>query len=183
MKFRTTAIAMAVAGTVAAPVAVQAGADEMYASARVGIEYLDSGDTADLNVRSVASRFGARGETDLGNGLTGFGRYEWGVDFNDGADGSSISSRHRYVGLKGDFGSALVGRTYHTFYNFVVGGTDVPWVGSGFNQVAYVGRTDKGLTYRGGSDAFDFGATVYMEMKKMRLTYTKSAPASLSATT
>jgi predicted porin len=160
---------MAVAGTVAAPVAVQAGADEMYASARVGIEYLDSGDTADLNVRSVASRFGARGETDLGNGLTGFGRYEWGVDFNDGADGSSISSRHRYVGLKGDFGSALVGRTYHTFYNFVVGGTDVPWVGSGFNQVAYVGRTDKGLTYRG--------------MKKMRLTYTKSAPASLSATT
>jgi predicted porin len=163
MKFRTTAIAMAVAGTVAAPVAVQAGADEMYASARVGIEYLDSGDTADLNVRSVASRFGARGETDLGNGLTGFGRYEWGVDFNDGADGSSISSRHRYVGLKGDFGSALVGRTYHTFYNFVVGGTDVPWVGSGFNQVAYVGRTDKGLTYRGGSDAFDFGATVYME--------------------
>jgi predicted porin len=154
---------MAVAGTVAAPVAVQAGADEMYASARVGIEYLDSGDTADLNVRSVASRFGARGETDLGNGLTGFGRYEWGVDFNDGADGSSISSRHRYVGLKGDFGSALVGRTYHTFYNFVVGGTDVPWVGSGFNQVAYVGRTDKGLTYAGSSDAFSFGVTLYME--------------------
>jgi len=76
MKFRTTAIAMAVAGTVAAPVAVQAGADEMYASARVGIEYLDSGDTADLNVRSVASRVGARGETNLGNGLTGFGRYQ-----------------------------------------------------------------------------------------------------------
>ena len=37
MKFRTTAIAMAVAGTVAAPVAVQAGADEIYASARIGL--------------------------------------------------------------------------------------------------------------------------------------------------
>ncbi len=82
MKFRTTAIAMAVAGTVAAPVAVQAGADEVYASARVGLEYADSGGTADTAIRSVASRFGARGETDLGNGLTGFGRYEWGVDFN-----------------------------------------------------------------------------------------------------
>ena len=86
MKFRTTAIAMAVAGTVAAPVAVQAGADEIYASARVGIEYKDGdgSDTADFDIRSVGSRFGARGETDLGNGLTGFGRYEWGVDFNNG---------------------------------------------------------------------------------------------------
>jgi len=167
MKFRTTAIAMAVAGTVAAPVAVQAGADEIYASARVGIEYKDEGDTADFDIRSVGSRFGARGETDLGNGLTGFGRYEWQVDFNNGdsddlsGDGS-ISIRHRYVGLKGDFGSALVGQTYHTFYNFVVGGTDVPWVGSGANQVAYVGRTDNGLTYAGSSDALAFGATVYM---------------------
>jgi len=160
MKFKTTAIAMAVAGTVAAPVAVQAGADEIYASARVGLEYLNTDNTGDFEIRSIASRFGARGETDLGNGLTGFGRYEWGVDFNDGGD---LSSRHRYVGLKGDFGSALVGRTYHTFYNFVVGGTDVPWVGSGVNQVAYVGRTDKGLTYAGSSDAFAFGVTLYAE--------------------
>ncbi len=57
----------------------------------------------------------------------------------------------------------MAGRTYHTFYDFVVGGTDIPWVGSGFNQIAYVGRTDKGLTYAGSSDAFAFGATVYME--------------------
>jgi predicted porin len=166
MKFKTTAIAMAVAGVVAAPVAVQAGADEVYASARVGVEYQDTGGTADTNIRSVSSRFGARGETDLGNGLTGFGRYEWGVDFND-SDGDlegdgSISTRHRFVGLKGDFGSALVGQTYHTFYNFAVGATDVPWVASGDNQVAYVGRTDDALTYAGSSDAFAFGATAYM---------------------
>jgi len=167
MKFKTTAIAMAVAGTVAAPVAVQAGADELYASARVGLEYKDAGDTADTKIRSVASRFGARGETDLGNGLIGFGRYEWGVDFNnddsdDLSGDGSISIRHRYVGLKGDFGNVKAGQTYHTFYNFVVGGTDVPWVGSGINQVAYVGRTDNGLTYSGSSDAFAFGATAYM---------------------
>ena len=166
MKFKTTAIALAVAGTVAAPVAVQAGADEIYASARIGLEYLDNDNTADLNIRSVSSRFGARGETDLGNGLTGFGRYEWGVDFNnddsdDLSGDGSISLRHRYVGLKGDFGSALVGQTYHTFYNFVVGPGDIPWVGSGINQVAYVGRTDNGLTYAGSSDAFAFGVTLY----------------------
>jgi predicted porin len=176
MKFKTTAIAMAVAGTVAAPVAVQAGADEMYASARIGLEYKDTAGTSDISARSVASRFGARGETDLGNGLTGFGRYEWGVDFNNTNGGSgaacatncdisgdgSVSVRHRYVGLKGDFGSVRVGQTYNTFYNFVVGPGDIPWVGSGVNQVAYVGRTDNALTYAGSSDAIAFGATAYM---------------------
>ncbi|MCP4469910.1 MAG: porin [Gammaproteobacteria bacterium] len=173
MTFQTTAIAMAVAGVVAAPVAVQAGADEIYASARVGVDYTDKKGTQDTNISSHGSRFGARGETDLGNGLTAFGRYEWGVDFNGGSEVSdtdgedvnvdSFSTRHRYVGLKGDFGSVTAGRTYHTFYNFAVGGTDVPWQGSGANMVAYVGRTDQGLTYAGGSDALAFSATVYMD--------------------
>ncbi len=156
MKFKTTAIAMAVAGTVAAPVAVQAGADEIYASARVGTWFVDEGGTGDFDIKSFSSRFGARGETDLGNGLTGFGRYEWDVDEND------FSIRHRYVGLKGDFGSALIGKTYHTFYNFAVGPTDNPWWHSGYAMIDYVSRTDKGLTYAGSSDNFAFGATVYM---------------------
>jgi len=157
MKFRTTAIAMAVAGTVAAPVAVQAGADELYASARVGLWNVDQGDTSDLEVKSFSSRFGARGETDLGNGLTGFGRYEWDVDEND------FSIRHRYVGLKGDFGSVLAGQTFHTFYNFAVGPNDNPWWHSGYAMVSYRSRTDHGITYSGGSDAFSFGATAYFD--------------------
>jgi len=166
MKFKTTAIAMAVAGTVAAPVAVQAGADEIYASARVGIWNVDqrsttgadAGDTrSDLQVKSFSSRFGARGETDLGNGMTGFGRYEWDVDEND------FSIRHRYVGLKGDFGSVLVGQTYHTFYNFTVGPVDNPWWHAGYAMVAYTGRTDKAITYAGSSDAFAFGVSAYFE--------------------
>ena len=75
MKFKTTAIAMAVAGVVAAPVAAQA-ADEIYASARIGVwAHKDSGDN-NTAVKSFSSRFGAKGETDLGNGLTGFGRFE-----------------------------------------------------------------------------------------------------------
>jgi predicted porin len=159
MKFKTTAIAMAVAGIVAAPMAVQAGADELYASARVGALFEDTGGTADTDIKSMASRFGAKGETDLGNGLIGFGRYEWGVDFNDGG---SISKRHRFVGLKGDWGSVKLGQTYQTFYSFVVGPGDNPWWNSGVAQVAYVGRTDKAITYSGGSGSFAFGATAYM---------------------
>jgi predicted porin len=157
MKFKTTAIALAVAGTVAAPVAVQAGADEVYASARVGLKYTDTGGVADFDVNSFASRFGMRGETDLGNGLTGFGRYEFGVSDSTGAS----STRHLYTGLKGNFGSILMGRTYHTFYNFVVGPLDIPWWHSGNTMVEYRGRTQDALTYSGGSGNFSFGATGY----------------------
>ena len=161
MKFKTTAIAMAVAGIVAAPVAVQAGADEVYASARIGVWNVQEadgagGDSQQTEVKSFSSRFGAKGETDLGNGLTGFGRYEWDVDEND------FAIRHRYVGLKGDFGSVLLGQTYHTFYNFAGGAADLPWWHSGYAMVDFRGRTDDAITYAGGSGNFNFGATAYM---------------------
>ena len=147
---------MAVAGTVGAPVAATADGS-IYASARVGLEHSDTGAVADLDVRSFASRFGARGETDLGNGMTGFGRYEWDVDLEDG---ESIKIRHRYVGVKGDFGSVTIGQAYHTYYNFVYGPTDNPWWGSGYFYPS-PGRTDNAITYAGGTGAIGFGASAY----------------------
>jgi predicted porin len=159
MKFKTTAIALAMAGTIAAPMMAQAGDGAVYGSARIGIKNVDTGGVSETSIGGVASRFGIKGETDLGNGMAGFGRYEWGVS----TEGSGVlSRRHAYVGLKGDFGSVLVGQTYHTFYNTLVGPLDIPWVGSGFAQVAYVGRTSEALTYAGGTDAISFGATLYM---------------------
>jgi predicted porin len=179
MKFKTSAIALAVAGVVATPMAAQA---DIYASARIGVENVDSGDVSDLRMRSFGSRFGARSETDLGNGMTGFGRFEWDVDFRDhnqdvvdrdptdpdsdgldGGDKDDIDLRHRYVGLKGDFGSVTIGQTYHTFYNFVVGPTDNPWWASGYNMVEYKGRTDNAVTYAGGTGNISFGVTGYFE--------------------
>jgi predicted porin len=176
MKFKTTAIAMAVAGVVAAPVAVQAGADEIYASARIGVWGHKDGGENNTEVKSFSSRFGAKGETDLGNGLTSFGRFEWDIDFqNESGDKrdaagnvttsgnrDSITKRHMYVGLKGDFGSVLVGQTYQTFYNFVVGPNDNPWWHSGYSMVNYRGRTDRAITYAGSSGDFNFGATAYL---------------------
>ena len=154
---------MAVAGTVAAPVAVQAGADELYASARVGLWSVDQDGATNLDVRSFSSRFGARGETDLGNGMTGFGRYEWDVDFNTDLGEDDISVRHRYAGIKGDFGSVLLGQTYHTFYNYVVGPLDNPWWHSGYAMVNYRGRTDGAITYAGGAGAVSFGLSAYFQ--------------------
>jgi predicted porin len=180
MKFKPTLLAIAVAGTVAAPVAVQAGADEIYASARVGVWNVKQDDGTgtdssiqDTEIKSFSSRFGARGETDLGNGLTGFGRYEVGMDFNGGSDAvdadgdavnvDGITNRHRYVGLKGGWGSVLVGQTYHTWYNYMTGPLDNPWWHSGYSMINYRGRTDQGITYDGGTGGFNFGATMYFQ--------------------
>ena len=159
MNFKTSAIALAVAGIVATPMAAQA---DLYASARIGVENVDTAGVSDARMRSFGSRFGVRSETDLGNGMTGFGRYEWDVDFND-ADGTDdgITMRHRYVGLKGDFGSLTIGQTYHTFYNHVVAPLDNPWWASGYAMVNYRGRTDGAVTYAGSAGAVSFGVTGY----------------------
>jgi predicted porin len=148
---------MAVAGIAAAPVAVQAGADEVYASARVGLTYTDYADTADFSIQNMSSRFGMRGETDLGNGMTGFGRYEFSVT------DSGVGLRHRYVGLKADWGSLTLGQTNHTFYQYVVGPLDNPWWYSGITMLEYRGRTDHAITYTGGAGAISFGVTAYLE--------------------
>jgi predicted porin len=186
MKFKTSAIALAIAGTIAVPMAVQAEGS-VYASARVGLNYQktdsaddftnagggaldvrtkqDGSDEDQASIKSFSSRFGARGETDMGNGMTGFGRYEWDVDF-DGSDDDptgDISVRHRYVGVKGDFGSITMGQTYGAFYNHTVGPVDNPWWGSSYAMVAYVGREDHQLSYAGSAGAISFGVTLIIE--------------------
>lgn len=154
MKIKTSAIALAVAGTIAAPIAVQADGS-VYASARIGIENVDTGGQSDLDVRSHSSRFGAKGETDLGNGMTGYGHYEWDVDEAD------FGIRHRYAGLKGGFGDVFIGHTYHTFYNHVVGPADPSYFRGG-TMLDYNGRRDEFITYAGGAGAATYGVSLRM---------------------
>ncbi len=168
MNFNKTALALAVAGiTAAAPIAAQAGVADIYASVRIGVWNVDKGDTdddgnftggstSDPEVKSFSSRFGVKAETDMGNGMTGFGKYEWDVDESD------FNIRHRTVGVKGDFGKITLGKTYHTFYNYVVGPTDTPWWHSGYAMIEYRGRTDDAISYNYDSGAFSFGVSAYM---------------------
>ena len=165
MNLKTSAIALAVAGAVAAPVAVQADSG-FYGSVRIGLQYNDGGLTGSTatdqtTVRGYGSRFGFRGETDMGNGLTGYGRYEVGIDTD--TSGLNISGRHAYVGVKGDFGDIKLGRGYHTYYNFISGPIDIPWWGTDYSWLGYTGRTSQGITYAGGSNNFGYGLTLYMD--------------------
>ncbi|MDH3219235.1 MAG: porin [Gammaproteobacteria bacterium] len=162
MKFKTTAIALAVAGTVAVPMAAQA---DLYASARIGLASVDTGGVSELSIGGVSSRFGMRSETDLGNGMTGFGRYEFSVNTEESGADSVVGGRHAYVGLKGDFGSMTLGRTYHTFYNHIIGPYDIPWVGSNKYSAATVnGRSAEAVTYAGSVGAVSWGATGYFNV-------------------
>ena len=163
MNLRKTAIALAVAGTTAAAPMVAQAEGSVYASARIGLENVDTGGVSDLRTRSFGSRIGMKGESDLGNGMTGWGKYEWDVDFKDHNESSNdtILLRHRVVGLKGDFGNFFLGQTYHTWYNFVVGPLDNPWWGSGYAMINYRGRTDHGISFAGGTGDVKFGVTGY----------------------
>ena len=174
MNLKKSLTALAVAGVIATPMAAQA---DLYASARIGLLNTDSGGVSDWDVDSVASRMGVKSETDLGNGMTGWGKYEFSVGIDPSTNdvenaagtvigetsGATIGLRHGVVGLKGDFGNVMVGQTYHTFYNFVVGPNDIPWIGSnnGDTNVLARGRTGDGLSYAGSAGGVNFGATGY----------------------
>ena len=160
MKLKSSAIAVAVAGALGASMAVQAESG-FYGSVRVGLQYLDTAGESNTTVRGYASRFGFRGETDMGNGLTGFGRYEFGVATE--GTGPNVTRRHAYVGMKGDWGSVILGQTYHTYYNFISGPLDNPWWGSGDAMLAYTGRTAQAITYAGSFGMVAVGATAYLD--------------------
>lgn len=164
MNKKFTTVALAVAMTIAAPLTAQAEGGNFYGSARVGISYSDAGGDSDatLDLRSWASRFGFQGETEMANGLTGFGKYEFAVGLPDFVAGEStnIGTRHAYIGIKGDFGQFTLGQTYHTWYNNVIGPIDQPWWFSCNGCIAYTGRTDA-LTYQGNFGAGTGGVSLY----------------------
>lgn len=155
MKFKTTAIALAVAGIVAAPMAAQADIGA-YASGRIGLEVLSSDNEDATVIKNHGSRFGLKGENDMGNGLTSFAHYEIGINDN----GNALHTRNLHVGLRGDFGEVkLGGVTYATFYNHVSGPVDQPWWENGYGFLS-TGRTSNVINYEGGGGAFSYGVAL-----------------------
>ncbi|MBO2587470.1 MULTISPECIES: porin [Shewanella] len=66
-------------------------------------------DDSETTVQSNASRFGVKGEFDLGNNLAAFYTVEYEVDTGDDAKDNFLA-RNQFVGLKGNFGAISVGR-------------------------------------------------------------------------
>jgi len=60
-------------------------------------------------ISDASSRLGVRGQEDLGGGLSAIFAYEFGVDTDNGA-GIGGASRHTYLGMKGGFGTLVIGQ-------------------------------------------------------------------------
>ncbi|MCK5359376.1 MAG: porin [Gammaproteobacteria bacterium] len=104
-------IALAVGATIAAAPIVATQADvKLWGRLEVELVNLDGAEFDKLNEMGDAggmSRFGIDGSKDLGNGLKAIGRYAFKMD---PSNGSQLSARDQWVGLKGGFGAIVLGR-------------------------------------------------------------------------
>jgi predicted porin len=117
------------------------------------------------DVCSRASRVGLKGSEDLGSGLKAIYKVEFGVQMADGdgnilseGAGSTVNGRDMYLGLAGDWGTALIGRSDTPYkmaqtsfdlfsdqigdMNFTAGFQD--WRAD--NAIAYISPSFAGLT-------------------------------------
>lgn len=108
-------IAVAVASVVAAPAAY---ADiTAYGRVNNAIEIKDDGDRT-TDISGVGGRFGFKGSSDLGNGISAIGRYEFSTTTDK--EGSGVGdTRLAYVGMSGGFGTVQVGNMWSSYYNTI----------------------------------------------------------------
>ena len=111
---KKTLCALAVGATLITPVIANAADVKIYGRAHVSLDYLDDGkDYNEVGLSSNASRLGFKVEQELENEMTVFGQIEQEVNFSSGSSDSSgvdFATRDTFVGLKGNFGQAKVGR-------------------------------------------------------------------------
>lgn len=110
---KKTLCALAVGATFLTPALAMAADVKVYGRAHVSLDYLDDGkDYNEVGLSSNSSRLGFKAEQKLENGMTVFGQIEQEINFASGSanDDLEFATRDTFVGLKGDFGQARVGR-------------------------------------------------------------------------
>lgn len=110
---KNTICALAVAATSLTPFIANAADVKIYGRAHVSLDYLDDGkDYNEVGLSSNSSRLGFKVEQELENDMTVFGQIEQEINFASGSENADVefSTRDTFVGLKGNFGQARVGR-------------------------------------------------------------------------
>ncbi|QIR14044.1 porin [Shewanella aestuarii] len=106
--FTQTLIASAIAATTVSS-AYAADPLQVYGKLNITAQSNDVQGETETSIQSNASRFGVKGDFDLGNDLQAFYTIEYEVDTGDDAK-ENFKARNQFVGLKGNFGSVSVGR-------------------------------------------------------------------------
>ena len=114
-------IALAIASALSAPAFADNANVTVYGKAFLTFDQRDTGvagSTSAMRVNTNASRFGVKGEEDLGGGLTGLYQFEVEMDADGQGmdDGNKVAkvggfakTRNSGAGLKGDFGQVMLG--------------------------------------------------------------------------
>jgi predicted porin len=115
-------VAAALGLAFAAPVFADSSNVVLYGRIHQAIEHntsdLNGADPASAgngtNIADYSSRLGVRGVEDLGGGLSAIFAYEFGVDTDSSVNTtanttSPLTTRHAYLGLKGSFGTVVIG--------------------------------------------------------------------------
>ena len=103
-------IALAIASAVSAPAFAATSNVDVYGVLNMSVDFIDTDVPAaakSTSVTSTASRIGFKGAEDLGGGMAAIWQIESG--FNADEQSGTLASRNTYVGLKGDFGTVLMG--------------------------------------------------------------------------
>ncbi len=141
-------IALAVAATVATPMAasaatLQAAEDQdaisLYGSVRP--QFVSGGDES---ISDGGSRFGVMGDHDLGNGQSSFFRIESKVSTSNAVFGGS--GRLAYAGLKGGWGAVAGGQQWTPYYTNIASPHDI-FASNGLGNYTGPGFASNALSY------------------------------------
>jgi predicted porin len=103
-------LAAAIVSAFAAPAFAATANVDVYGKLHMSVNYFDDQPStiSDVGISSNASRIGFKGAEDLGGGLSAIWQIEQTVVLDEGS--GSFATRNSFIGLKGGFGTALVGR-------------------------------------------------------------------------
>jgi predicted porin len=108
---KSTIIAASIASLLAGVAGSAAAESTLYGAAHAAIQHQDvngAGGKENWEVTNNTSKVGIKGSEDLGNGMKAIYQMEMAYDLTDG--GGVGGARNSFVGLSGDFGTALIGR-------------------------------------------------------------------------
>lgn len=103
-------LAAAIVTAFAAPAFAATANVDVYGKLHLSINAFDdqAAGISDVGISSNASRIGFKGTEDLGGGLAAIWQIEQTVDMDEGR--GNFATRNTFIGLKGGFGTALIGR-------------------------------------------------------------------------
>ncbi|MEC4718446.1 porin [Noviherbaspirillum sp. CPCC 100848] len=122
---RQTSIIFALLAAASATTQAQSNVT-VYGVLDAGVEYVNNANAAgDSLIRQSSggtntSRIGFRGTEDLGAGLKALFQLEGGILLDTGASDGALFGRQANVGLEGNFGRVIAGRSYSTTYDFLL---------------------------------------------------------------